>query len=959
MSTVRALPRETPETPKSIPEPSPTAPEGARVEQPTKESSNPPAALRFIPPETDDDSAQTSQATQVTRKTAVLKKSLIRTSGSLPNLVKALEKKPGQETPAPADDSAPTEAKSNPETPEESTDEAKPSSSGQSSFSALFRTFAQKIGLWRSTEPVAPEESAEIPTAKETSGEPLDKAPSPAEEKKEQEAKAPEPVVLKTEPVAKAPEPPVKVVEPETKAVELDKKLTEPETLAPISEKKLPEPKKEAQPETTVVKASEPTGQLPEAKPSEETVNDQPTESPETDAPTKPTKLSPGVIAVLGLLVVLLALAAVAFSYVRASSVAADTLLKALKDGDQAQLEKIVDFPSVRQSLKDAVSAQLTNTGNAHPAGDSDPAVVLAMIKNSIDYYVTPAALSALATNSDKLPPPGPSPTLLPVSATSILNGLNNLPVKSQSLTSFNQYVIDLDAAKLDLQSNGSGWKLYRIELKTNFPIPSGPGATGAPADLGSSLSVPVVETYLQEGKAKFDKSDWDGAIEQFSQVIALDPKQVIAYSNRAMARSKKGDQDGAIADFTQALSLDPRLAEAYYNRGEAKAVKGDTEGAEADYTQAANLDPKMGMAFYKRGGIRALKGDYDGAIADFTQEIADDPSYANAYSNRGFVRQAQKDLDGAIADYTQALAINPKLATTYYNRAFAKEAKADLDGAIVDYNHALDIDPKMTRAYYNRGIAKNTKNDLDGALADYNQALTLDPKLAPALADRALVKQAKGDLKGALADLNDALSIDPKIPDGYYSRGLIEEQLGDLDGAINDSTRAIDLDPKRAQAYYNRGFAKLVKGNLDGARTDLQKFCELAPRDPYADHARLYLWLIGMAQNPAGTANQDLSDAMQNSWSLGPDDLVTKIASFLLDRTSEPDLIAAAVSTNQRKDQGQHCEVWYFAGMKRLLGGDKTTAIDYFRKCLATGQKDYCEYILAQAELQVLAPTP
>jgi hypothetical protein len=37
---------------------------------------------------------------------------------------------------------------------------------------------------------------------------------------------------------------------------------------------------------------------------------------------------------------------------------------------------------------------------------------------------------------------------------------------------------------------------------------------------------------------------------------------------------------------------------------------------------------------------------------------------------------------------------------------------------------------------------------------------------------------------------------------------------------------------------------------------------------------------------------------------------------------------------------------------------GDKKAAIDAFRQCLATGQKDYCEYILAQAELLALEPT-
>ena len=44
---------------------------------------------------------------------------------------------------------------------------------------------------------------------------------------------------------------------------------------------------------------------------------------------------------------------------------------------------------------------------------------------------------------------------------------------------------------------------------------------------------------------------------------------------------------------------------------------------------------------------------------------------------------------------------------------------------------------------------------------------------------------------------------------------------------------------------------------------------------------------------------------------------------------------------------------------MKRLLMGDKATAIAYFHKCLATGQTDFFQYILARAELQALEPTP
>lgn len=40
---------------------------------------------------------------------------------------------------------------------------------------------------------------------------------------------------------------------------------------------------------------------------------------------------------------------------------------------------------------------------------------------------------------------------------------------------------------------------------------------------------------------------------------------------------------------------------------------------------------------------------------------------------------------------------------------------------------------------------------------------------------------------------------------------------------------------------------------------------------------------------------------------------------------------------------------------MKKLLSGDKKTAADYFHKCLATEQKDFTEFQLAQSELKAL----
>jgi len=881
-------------------------------------------AVRFVP-----DSAPLPPGT-VAKAPPVSSKSLKRTTGTLPTLVKVLEKKPSEAAPQPAAMDKGSKPPSTAELPDDP--------DGGESKPSFFKSITAKIGaLFKSSPPTEPE--PEAPETKPEMAVISEKKPEVEEKKlKTEEATViQERQELRDKLAAKEKAEPVK--KPELKksvTVEEPKPLLGLKTLPPLPEN---ENKGEESKEKKTVFESD----------------DELFEKEQPVVLKKSKKLSRVVIFALVGLVLAAGLACGAYLYVQSSHQAAASLWEALKGGDQDQLQKLVDFPSVRKTLADQVAAQAANSGTQ----DADSRTAIQeMIRNSINYYVTPDAISALATKG-ALPPAGPDATVTPALATDIFSKLIALPVKSQGMVAYDHYVIDLDAAKLDLIFAGAAWKLNQIELNAEFKLPEAPGSQAPPTNLGASLTQPVIETYFDDGKAKFEKQDWSGAIADFDRVLAMDPKQVVALNNRGMARMAKGDMEGAIADFNQVISLNPTFAEAYDSRGDAKTAQKDIEGAIADYSQAINLNPKLADAFYKRGTSRTIKGDYEGAIADFTQDITLDPTNAKAFSNRGYVRKAQKDLDGAIADFTQALAIDPKIVGAYFNRGSAKYEKADLDGAIADFNRALDLDPKMTRGYYSRGIAKNTKNDLDGAIADYNQALSLDPNLVPALNDRALVRQARGDLKGALDDYNRALTLDPKLGNAYYARGLIKEQLNDLDGAIADSSRSLDIDPKRAQAFYNRGFAKLVKGNLEGAKSDLQKFCELASKDPYADHARLYLWLIQMAQSPTNTANQDLSDALQNNWSLAPDDLVTKIAQFLLDRETEADLIASAASPDAQKDSGHHCEVWYFVGMKRLLAGDKATAIDYFHKCLATGQKDYCEYILAQAELQILAPNP
>ncbi|MGB8353532.1 MAG: tetratricopeptide repeat protein [Chthoniobacteraceae bacterium] len=321
-------------------------------------------------------------------------------------------------------------------------------------------------------------------------------------------------------------------------------------------------------------------------------------------------------------------------------------------------------------------------------------------------------------------------------------------------------------------------------------------------------------------------------------------------------------------------------------------------------------------VEYYRRGNTQASEGDLKGAIVSYSNAIEFDPKYAAAYSNRGAARAAERDLDGAISDYNCAIEMDPKHASAYINRGNARTAKGDLDGAVADYSSAIELDPRQGATYSNRGAIKTAKGDVEGGILDYDRAIELDPKHASAYANRGATKAAKGDMEGAIADYN----------------------------------HVIELDPNLLSAYFNRGNAKALMRRWEDALGDYQHSSELP--GAYQAYSHLYIWLIRARMNQTETANRELTAFLDKRWDSEPGDWFSKVAGHLTGSVAEADLFAAANSPDAKKDRGQHCQAWFYAGMKKLLSGDKRTAAGYFQKCMATGQKDFIEYQMAQSEL-------
>ena len=116
--------------------------------------------------------------------------------------------------------------------------------------------------------------------------------------------------------------------------------------------------------------------------------------------------------------------------------------------------------------------------------------------------------------------------------------------------------------------------------------------ALGSPL-VGANAN-PLVTQYLDQGVEKYDAGNYQGAIDDYTKAIEINPQDYTAYNNRGHAKRYLNDRQRAIADFTTAIEINPRIVLAYFNRGIDRFKLGDLRGAITDYDKAIEIDPQF-----------------------------------------------------------------------------------------------------------------------------------------------------------------------------------------------------------------------------------------------------------------------------------------------------------------------------------------------------------------------------
>lgn len=112
--------------------------------------------------------------------------------------------------------------------------------------------------------------------------------------------------------------------------------------------------------------------------------------------------------------------------------------------------------------------------------------------------------------------------------------------------------------------------------------------------------------------------SIWKDPVTMWSAVIKVYPESYLARYNLGGVYKAYGDFDRAIIQFTETLALKPGFSEALNNRGAAYIMTGDNKRAAADLEKAVEADPRNAEAHYNRAIAFENLGMNDLAIESY-----------------------------------------------------------------------------------------------------------------------------------------------------------------------------------------------------------------------------------------------------------------------------------------------------------------------------------------------------
>lgn len=168
-------------------------------------------------------------------------------------------------------------------------------------------------------------------------------------------------------------------------------------------------------------------------------------------------------------------------------------------------------------------------------------------------------------------------------------------------------------------------------------------------------------------------------ALEELTRATMESPGNPEQFKQGGYFRLMNSDPEGTIEDFTEVLLLDPEDIETWYYRGKANASLKNWDDSGTDYSNSLEMGGPNAEVFLARGQARYISKKLDAALADFTMAIFHDQENPSGYYHRGITLQRLGKIAEACPDLLKAKEMGMEEAAIVWEAVCGKGIKVPL----------------------------------------------------------------------------------------------------------------------------------------------------------------------------------------------------------------------------------------------------------------------------------------
>ena len=336
-----------------------------------------------------------------------------------------------------------------------------------------------------------------------------------------------------------------------------------------------------------------------------------------------------------------------------------------------------------------------------------------------------------------------------------------------------------------------------------------------------TALSDPSsAEEHYKSATAYHDLGEFERAISEYRQAIALNPNSPVIYNRLGVAYSELKQYDAALDAYQKALALSPMTTELHYNVGLVYLKQGDLRRALEAFKRAITLDTKWEDTYTALGEVYLKQGNLSQAAHAYKQATRLNPSgNSSATLGLGKVYARQEHWDDAITAVEKAIDIQVdnteahyQLAQIYIKRGEKKKAASAMaffkvlrqtDPLLQEAEIWVKRHPNDARGYNNLGIVYLARHRSEDAIVSYKRAISLAPNLATAHYNLGHAYHKQGKMTLAIAAYQQALTINTTLAIAHNNVAVCYTESGiDLDQALSHARTAVRLSPTEANYW-------------------------------------------------------------------------------------------------------------------------------------------------------------